>query len=88
MGRGPRCVARRRSSDFGATRTAATLVPIKNRFDWHRWQATLPLPSDGYYELWVRATDDKGRMQPHIAGTWNPQGYGGNPMHRVAILVG
>jgi len=27
-------------------------------------------------------------MQPHIAGNWNPQGYGGNPMHRIAILVG
>jgi hypothetical protein len=27
-------------------------------------------------------------MQPHIAGDWNPQGYGGNPMHRIAVLVG
>ena len=27
-------------------------------------------------------------MQPHIAGNWNPQGYGGNPMHRIAVLVG
>jgi hypothetical protein len=26
-------------------------------------------------------------MQPHVAGNWNPQGYGGNPMHRVAIRV-
>ena len=46
------------------------------------------LPADGYYELWVRATDKTGQMQPHIAGNWNPQGYGGNPIHRVAMLVG
>ena len=48
----------------------------------------MKLPSDGYYEIWTRATDSKGAMQPHIAGNWNPQGYGGNPMHRVAVLVG
>jgi len=26
-------------------------------------------------------------MQPHVAGNWNPQGYGANAMHRVAVLV-
>ena len=46
------------------------------------------LPSDGYFEIWTRGTNSKGEMQPHIAGAWNPQGYGGNPMHRVAVLVG
>ncbi|MEA2885206.1 MAG: sulfite oxidase, partial [Bradyrhizobium sp.] len=46
------------------------------------------LPSDGYYEIWVRATDSKGAMQPHQAAFWNPQGYGGNAMHRIAVLVG
>jgi hypothetical protein len=46
------------------------------------------LPSDGYYEIWARATDEKGAMQPHQAGFWNPQGYGGNAMHRIAVLVG
>lgn len=76
------------STDFGATWTSATLQAPRNRYDWHRWTAQVPLPSDGYYEIWVRATDSEGRMQPHIAGGWNPQGYGANPMHRVAILVG
>ena len=28
------------------------------------------------------------KSQPHIAGNWNPQGYGANPMHRIAVLVG
>jgi sulfite oxidase len=76
------------SADYGATWTQAKLEPTKNKYDWHRWTAGLKLPSDGYFELWVRATDSQGRMQPHVAGNWNPQGYGGNPMHRIAVLVG
>jgi sulfite oxidase len=76
------------SNDFGASwRQAKTAAP-RNRFDWVRWSASIPLPSDGYYEFWVRATDSAGKMQPHMAGNWNPQGYGGNPMHRIAVLVG
>lgn len=76
------------SVDFGATWKAAQVSAPKNRFDWQRWTASIKVPSDGYYEIWSRATDDKGVAQPHIAGNWNPQGYGGNPMHRIAILVG
>ena len=76
------------SLDFGATWKQAKAAKPKNRYDWRRWTAEVELPSDGYYELWVRATDSKGRAQPHVAGGWNPQGYGANPMHRVAVLVG
>jgi DMSO/TMAO reductase YedYZ molybdopterin-dependent catalytic subunit len=76
------------STDFGVSWQQATLAPAKNRFDWRRWTGTVKLPSDGYYEVWARATDSAGKMQPHIAGNWNPQGYGGNPLHRVAVLVG
>ncbi|KUL94491.1 molybdopterin containing oxidoreductase [Bosea sp. WAO] len=76
------------SIDFGATWQQAKAADPRNRFDWRRWTAEVELPSDGYYELWVRATDSKGRAQPHVAGGWNPQGYGANPMHRVAVLVG
>jgi DMSO/TMAO reductase YedYZ molybdopterin-dependent catalytic subunit len=76
------------SADFGSTWVPAELKPVRNRYDWNRWTATLRLPSDGYYELWARATDSQGRAQPHLAGNWNPQGYGGNALHRVAVLVG
>ena len=76
------------SIDFGATWQPAQIAALKNKYDWRRWTTNVQLPSDGYYEAWVRATDTAGRMQPHIAGNWNPQGYGGNAMHRVAILVG
>ena len=76
------------STDFGATWTRAKLDRPKNKYDWQRWTAAVTLPSDGYYEIWTRATDSQGAMQPHQAGFWNPQGYGGNAMHRVAVLVG
>jgi DMSO/TMAO reductase YedYZ molybdopterin-dependent catalytic subunit len=75
------------STDFGATWTRARLEKPKNKYDWQRWTASVKLPSDGYYEIWTRGTDSKGAMQPHQAGFWNPQGYGGNPMHRIAVLV-
>jgi sulfite oxidase len=76
------------SLDYGATWMAANMAATKNRYDWNRWSANVRLPSDGYFELWARATDSQGRMQPHVAGNWNPQGYGANPLHRVAVLVG
>jgi sulfite oxidase len=76
------------STNFGASWQRANLGQPKNRYDWQRWTATLKLPHDGYYEVWARATDSRGMLQPHIAGNWNPQGYGGNPMHRIAVLVG
>jgi DMSO/TMAO reductase YedYZ molybdopterin-dependent catalytic subunit len=76
------------SLDFGATWQRTALAAARNRFDWRRWTAALRLPGDGYYEVWVRATDSAGRAQPHAAGNWNPGGYGANPMHRIAVLVG
>jgi hypothetical protein len=76
------------SIDFGATWLTAVIAPPKNRYDWRRWSASIAVPSDGYYEIWARATDSANKSQPHIAGNWNPQGYGANPMHRVGVLVG
>ena len=75
------------SFDYGTTWQTAQLEGPKNPYDWQRWTATVRVPSEGYYEIWTRATDSKGVMQPHIAGNWNPQGYGANPMHRVAIRI-
>ena len=75
------------SIDFGATWQRVNLEKPKNKYDWQRWTWTLKLPSDGYFEIWTRGTDTKRNMQPHQAGFWNPQGYGGNAMHRVAVLV-
>jgi sulfite oxidase len=75
------------SIDYGATWQPAQLEGPKNPYDWQRWTAAVRVPAEGYYEIWTRATDSKGIMQPHVAGNWNPQGYGANPMHRVAIRI-
>jgi sulfite oxidase len=75
------------STDFGASWKPTQLAKPKTPYDWQRWTATVKLPSEGYYEIWTRATDSRGIMQPHIAGNWNPQGYGGNSLHRVAIRI-
>lgn len=76
------------SYDAGQRWHAMTLSAPRNRYDWARWTGSLDLPTDGYYELWVKATDSRGQAQPHVATNWNPQGYGANPMHRLAVLVG
>jgi DMSO/TMAO reductase YedYZ molybdopterin-dependent catalytic subunit len=76
------------SLDAGQRWQAVDMAKPKNRYDWVRWTGTLALPSDGYFELWVRATDSRGVAQPHVATNWNPQGYGSNPFHRIAVLVG
>nr|WP_245216828.1 sulfite oxidase [Neoroseomonas nitratireducens] len=76
------------SVDFGATWQAMTVAAPPNRHSWQRWSGRIALPSDGYFEIWYRATDSQGRAQPHAASNWNPQGYGANPVSRAAILVG
>lgn len=75
------------SIDYGQTWTKADLAAPKNRYDWQRWTSRVTLPTAGYYEIWCRATDSDGKMQPHVAANWNPQGYGANPINRVAVLV-
>jgi hypothetical protein len=74
------------SADFGANWTKADLDPPPNGHSWQTWQAAVLLPSHGYYEVWARATDSRGRMQP-FAVAWNPRGYINNAMHRIAVRV-
>ena len=76
------------SVDFGQTWTEMQVAAPANRHAWQRWTGRVSLPSDGYYEVWYRATDSQGRMQPHAPANWNPQGYGANPVSRAAVLVG
>lgn len=74
------------SIDFGVTWIKADLRAPHNRYAWQHFSATLEFPMHGYYEVWARATDDQGRMQP-FATAWNPKGYLNNAMHRVAVRV-
>lgn len=73
--------------DFGQTWQSCAVDAPPNKYCWQNWRTEVALPSAGYFEFWVRATDSKGRMQPPVAANWNPQGYGGNAIHRVAVLV-
>ncbi len=73
------------SYDFGSTWVKCDLKKPKNKFAWQRWTAEIKLPKKGYYELWARATDHTGKMQPMLVPGWNPEGYANNAMHRIAI---
>ncbi len=75
------------SIDFGASWRSLTLSPPANRLAWQQWQGRVQFPMKGYYELWVRATDEKGHMQPMILPGWNPRGYLNNACHRIAVQV-
>ena len=74
------------SIDFGATWIRAKLDSPPNPYAWQRFSQSLRLPQKGYYEIWARATDDQGRMQP-FAIAWNPKGYMNNSMHRVSVYA-
>jgi DMSO/TMAO reductase YedYZ molybdopterin-dependent catalytic subunit len=75
------------SLDFGQTWTEARLAPPANSFAWQRWTAEVTPPQAGYYEVWARATDRNGVMQPPVTPGWNPRGYGNNMMHRIALFA-
>lgn len=75
------------SIDFGSTwNTCRTAAPA-NRLAWQQFSASIDFPSEGYYEIWARATDSKGKAQPMILPGWNPKGYLNNACHRIAIKV-
>ncbi len=74
------------SIDFGATWQAAELDDPVNAYAWQNWRADVALPAAGYFEVWARATDDAGVMQP-FAINWNPKGYLNNTMHRIGLTV-
>lgn len=75
------------SIDFGANWLAVSLPPPVNRFAWQNWNTAIDFPGKGYYEIWARATDSAGEMQPMVVPGWNPKGYLNNAMHRIAVNV-
>jgi len=74
------------SLDFGATWQKAKLNSPANPYAWQHWSVKLELPQEGYFEVWARATDSEGTMQPAITPGWNPKGYLNNMQHRIAIF--
>jgi DMSO/TMAO reductase YedYZ molybdopterin-dependent catalytic subunit len=75
------------STDYGVTWKPAKVDAPPNKYAWQRFTASIDLPAAGYYEVWAKATDSKGVTQPFVAGNWNPQGYGGNPINRIRVLI-
>jgi DMSO/TMAO reductase YedYZ molybdopterin-dependent catalytic subunit len=73
------------SIDFGQTWIKTTLQKPRNKYAWQRWTAEVKFPTTGYYEVWARATDEAGHMQPMVVPGWNPKGYCNNAMQRIAI---
>ncbi len=75
------------SIDFGQTWQQADLSSPTNKYAWQHWSANITLPQAGYFEVWARATDDNGVMQPTNPPGWNPRGYLNNMQHRVAVFA-
>lgn len=75
------------SADFGANWQKVDLSRPANKYAWQRWKAQITLPTAGYYEIWARATDGKGNIQPQVVPGWNPSGYGNNMQHRIAVFA-
>ncbi|MGR9108860.1 MAG: sulfite oxidase [Gammaproteobacteria bacterium] len=75
------------SIDFGATWQPCVLENPVNRLAWQQFSSTVTLPGPGYYEVWARATNTEGRMQPMLVPGWNPKGYLNNACHRIAVKV-
>lgn len=74
------------SLDFGATWIKTALSKPANKYAWQHWSAKLALPQEGYFEVWARATDSQGVMQPAVTPGWNPKGYLNNMQHRIAVF--
>lgn len=75
------------SIDYGATWQRTNLQPPKNRLAWQHWSSKIEFPQNGYYEVWVRATDSEGVTQPMVMPQWNPRGYINNECHRIAVRI-
>jgi DMSO/TMAO reductase YedYZ molybdopterin-dependent catalytic subunit len=74
------------SLDYGVSWQPVRLIAPPNRYAWYTFETTVIPPSKGYFEIWARAFDDKGRAQP-FRQPWNPKGYLGNVVHRVPVLI-
>ena len=83
---GDRAVARvDLSTDFGATWQTTSLEAPANRLAWQRFRGSMRVPTQGYHEVWARATDASGTSQPMLVPGWNPKGYLNNAAHRIAL---
>ena len=76
------------SIDFGATWTRAKVDRPKNKYDWQRWTATVRCRPTAISRSGRAAPIPRARCSHILPDSGIHKGYGGNPMHRVAVLVG
>jgi DMSO/TMAO reductase YedYZ molybdopterin-dependent catalytic subunit len=75
------------SDDGGSTWKAAELGEDHGAYSFRGWQATWTPKTPGKYSIAVRATDEKGSVQPDEA-VWNPGGYLWNKIERQELVAG
>jgi DMSO/TMAO reductase YedYZ molybdopterin-dependent catalytic subunit len=75
------------SIDFGATWKKCALNAPLNKYAWQDFGAEIKFPTQGYFEIWVKATDETGISQPMVVPAWNPKGYLNNACHRIAVKI-
>ncbi|MBL4593224.1 MAG: sulfite oxidase [Flavobacteriales bacterium] len=73
------------SLDFGVTWKKCKLSEAVNKNAWQHFNIKVFLPQKGYYEIWAKAIDSNGEMQPMVVPNWNPKGYLNNACHRIAV---
>lgn len=75
------------STDYGQTWKEVPVRDPSNRLAWQDFKTEVSFDKKGYYEIWVKATDENGVSQPMVVPGWNPRGYLNNATHRIAIKV-
>jgi len=73
------------SIDYGIRWKLCNLSNQVNKNAWQHFNILLSLPEKGYFEIWAKATDSNGGMQPMVVPNWNPKGYLNNACHRIAV---
>jgi len=73
------------SLNYGATWILCKLSEAVNKNAWQHFNVKVSLPQNGYFEIWAKATDSNGTMQPMVIPHWNPKGYLNNACHRIAV---
>jgi len=73
------------SLNYGATWLLCELSEAVNKNAWQHFSLKISLPQNGYYEIWAKARDSNGAMQPMVVPNWNPKGYLNNACHRIAV---
>jgi hypothetical protein len=75
------------SDDGGSSWKAAELGEDHGTYSFRGWQSAWTPKTPGRYSIAVRATDEKGNVQPDEP-VWNPGGYLWNKIERQELVAG